>query len=164
MKEQAGSFRWYFWVGLLVGFLSALPFASVFAQAEDLYRTKGTVIAEGKNTTPVGDLKLKTYRIEEVKLSHPTYVEINGRNVEVDRAYKVTIIGEAFPVRALPGIIWIDETPLKWAQESEDLSEVTAITYDRSLLRNGAAISFSFGEQKDSYTTLPEKLNLSDSR
>src|SRR5712692_8412875 len=34
----------------------------------DLYRTKGKVIAEGKNTAPTGHYKVVSYRIEEVSL------------------------------------------------------------------------------------------------
>jgi hypothetical protein len=126
----------------------------------DLYKIRGQVIAEGRNNDPVGDLKLKTYRIEEVILSKPVTVEIDGKTLEVSRAYRVTITGGPFPVRALPGLIWIDDDPLKYAQESEDLSEVTAVTFDRMLLRDGATIAFSFDEEPDSRTRLPEKLQL----
>lgn len=153
-------------VGLLISMsMILLDSSAVFCQASerlDLYKTKGTIIAEGKNTNSVGDLKLKTYRVEEVQLPTAMNVNVNGRNLEVNRAYKVTITAGfpgAIPVRDLPAIIWIDDTPLKYAQESEDLSEVTAITYDRSLLRDGAEIAFSFGEKTGSYTVLPEKLN-----
>jgi hypothetical protein len=166
MRRNVDHLKQYRWervlVGLLIALLSAVALGRAFDEP-DLYRTTGKVIAEGKNGSPVGALKLKTYRIEEVELPQPANVEVNGRNLQVDRAFRVTITGGPFPVRDLPAIIWLDDTPLKYAQESEDLSEVTAVTYDRSLLRDGAQISFSFGEKGDSYTALPEKLKLSAS-
>src|SRR5439155_18212163 len=112
---------------------------------------------------PVGQFKLLTYRAEELSLPGPVTVQIGGRNVEVDKAYRLTVNGGPFPVRALPAVIWVDDTILGTGIENEQLTEITVITFDRSLLREGGTIGFSYGESKEGRTTLPEKLNLSGS-
>lgn len=116
-------------------------------QVPDLFRTPGRVIAEGTNRTPEGNHRLKSYRVEEIRFSQPTEVEISGRRQAVIRVFRIIVSGESFPVRNERAIVWLDETPLSPAQENPDLTEVTAITADAALLRNGAVIGFSFGER-----------------
>lgn len=166
MKTREVPLSQYPWRWLLVGFFFVIPLASVGLFAYDpvlnildVYRTKGKVMAEGKNADPVGRLKVKSYRIEEVQLPRSINVDIKGRNVAVDRVYTVTVTGGPFLTRGNPPIIWIDDTPLKYAQQSVDLLELTAYTYDLSLLRDGATITVTIGES-DARTTLPEKINL----
>jgi hypothetical protein len=126
----------------------------------DLLKLPGKVLGEGKNTQPVGPLKLLKYRLEELQLPHAVSVELNGQQVNVDKAWRVKITGGPFPVRALPAVIWIDDQIVGIGMENELLSEITAITFDRSLLRQGGTLSISYGEDKDSRVSLPEKLNL----
>ena len=110
-----------------------------------LYFTPGRVLAKGSNTRPEGFLKLKTYRIEEVRLATPVAADVDGKRVTVNRAFRVILTGEQFPVRDLPPFVWAGEQRIGPAQESRSLKEVTAVTYDPSLLKEGAPLSISFG-------------------
>ncbi len=127
----------------------------------DLLKLPGKVLAKGKNTSPVGQFKLLNYRVEELALPRSMKVELNGQQVEVNKAWRVTVTGGPFPVRALPAVIWIDDQIVGYGVENDRLSAITAITFDPSLLRDGAAISLSYGEEKEGRARLPEKLNLS---
>ena len=130
----------------------------------ELLKLPGQVIGEGRNTRPVGQLKLMKYRVEELQLPRSTKVELHGQQVLVDKAWRLTITGGPFPVRALPAVIWIDDQMVGYGVENEQLSEITAITLDRDLLREGATISLSYGEDKQGRVKLPEKLKLSGAR
>lgn len=130
----------------------------------DLMKLPGKLLGEGRNTQPVGPLKLTKYRVEELSLEQSIKVELGGRTVQVDKAWRVTVVGGPFPVRALPPVIWIDDVPLGYAAENERLSEISVITFDRSLLRQGAAIALSYGDSKDARMELPEKLSLIGTR
>src|SRR5262249_9691671 len=155
-------------VSLIVGLL-LLMVASVshaFAQQDrdilmaDLMKLHGKLLGEGRNTQPVGPLKLTRYRVEELSLPQSIKVELGGKTVQVDKAWRVTVMGGPFQVRALPPVIWVDDAPLGYGAENEQLSEISVITFDRSLLREGAAIALSYGESKEDRMKLPEKLSL----
>jgi hypothetical protein len=131
-------------------------------KVSDLLKLPGKVVARGSNTTPKGLLKLQSYRVEEVTLPHVAEVELKGQRVAVTKAYRVVVTGTAFPVRALPAVVWVDDVAIGYGVENEDLTEITAVTYDESVLRDGATISLSYGdkENKKERTPLPEKLKL----
>ena len=62
----------------------------------------------------------------------------------------------------LPAVIWIDDEAVGYGVESEDLDAITAVTFDESLVREGATVYLSYGdkEEKKDRTALPEKLKL----
>ena len=128
----------------------------------DLLKMPGKVIAESNAAAPAGRLKVKDYRVEELQLPAPVSVEVGGKRVEVSRAFRVTVTGGPFPVRALPAVLWIDDVAVGFGVESEDLDAITAVTFDGSLLREGATLYVSYGdkENKENRTALPEKLKL----
>lgn len=126
----------------------------------DLLNLPGRLLAEGSNTSPVGLLKVVRYRLEELSLATPLKVDIRGKQVEVDRAWRLTITGGPFAVRALPPVIWVDKLALGIGQESEQLDHISVVTFDRSSLREGATISLSYGTSFEDRTELPEKLRL----
>ena len=128
----------------------------------DLLKMPGKVIAESNAAAPAGKLKVKNYRVEELRLPAPVSVEVGGKRVEVSRAFRVTVTGGPFPVRALPAVLWIDDVAVGYGVESEDLDAITAVTFDASLLREGATLYVSYGdkENKEDRTALPEKLKL----
>jgi hypothetical protein len=141
------------------------PPASTKAQEmkmSDILRAPGKVLAESRGTKAAGLFKVKNYRVEEIALPHAQEVEIGGRRAEVSQAFRVTVEGGPFPVRALPPVIWIDDVAVGYGVESEDLTSITAVTFDSSLLREGATIYLSYGdkENKKDRTALPEKLKL----
>jgi hypothetical protein len=128
----------------------------------DLLKMPGKVIAESDAPAPAGKLKVKNYRVEELTLPAAVQVEVGGRRVEVSRAFRVTVTGGPFPVRALPAVVWIDDVAVGYGVESEDLDAITAVTFDASLLREGATLYVSYGnkESKEERTALPERLKL----
>jgi len=128
----------------------------------ELLKLPGKVVGKGRNTAPQGLLKLRSYRVEEVTLPRITEVELRGRRVAVTKAFRLTITGGPFAVRALPPVVWLDDVAVGYGVESEDLTEITAVTYDESLLRGGARVYLSYGdkEDKEGRAALPERLKL----
>jgi len=132
----------------------------------DLLKLPGKVVGEGTNTKVTGKFKVATYRLEEVALPRSMEVKIHEQNVQVDKAFRLTITGGPFPVRALPPVIWIGDTAVGYGVESEDLDAITAVTFDSSLLREGATIYLSYGDKKSKgdRVALPEKLQLKEAK
>jgi hypothetical protein len=128
----------------------------------DILKLEGRVLGEGTNTKAVGQHKLKSYRVEEVTLPRMQEVKIKGETRSVGKAFRLTIKGESFPVRAMPAVIWVDDTALGYGIESEDLTEITVITYDEAALAEGSTIYLSYGDKKnkEDRAALPEKLKL----
>ena len=126
----------------------------------DLQTSEGKTLAEGRNTTPVGPYQLKTYRIEELTPPQPIEVMVSGQTIQAQKAWRVTVTGGPFHLRALWYTIWIDDTLLGRAMESEDLSEISVITFDQTMLHNGAIIAVSYGTSGEDRTELPEQLSL----
>ncbi len=132
----------------------------------DLLKMPGKVVAESDSPTAAGKFRVRNYRVEELTLPAPVEVSVGGRRVETSRAFRVTVTGGPFPVRALPPVLWIDDTAVGFGVESEDLDSITAVTFDASLLREGATLYLSYGdkENKADRTALPEKLKLGANR
>ena len=128
----------------------------------DLLKMPGKVIAESDAANAAGRFKVRNYRVEELTLPRPVAVLVGGKRVEVSRAFRVTVTGGPFPVRALPPVVWIDDVAVGFGVESEDLDAITAVTFDESLIREGATLYLSYGdkENKSERTALPEKLKL----
>ena len=128
----------------------------------DLLKMPGKVIAESKSATASGKFKVKNYRVEELTLPAPVEVAVGEKRVKVSRAFRVTVTGGPFPVRALPAVVWVDDTAVGYGVESEDLDTITAVTFDESLLREGATLYLSYGDKanKSERSALPEKLKL----
>jgi len=130
----------------------------------ELARDPGVLLAEGKNTVPAGQFRLKTYRIEEVALRNPIRAEIDGQPAQINRAWRFTITGGPFRMRDAAAIIWIDDKPVGFGIEGPHLDSISVLVFDRTLMRNGASIALSYGENDPGRTELPEKINLSSSR
>jgi hypothetical protein len=136
------------------------PAANKDLPLRELLQLPGKVIGEAKSARPSGDLRLTGYRVEEVRLPRTLNVEIRGQQVAVDRAWRVSVQGGPFPVRAIPAAVWIDDEIVGIGIENETLSQITAITFDSSLIRDGGIVSISYGEDKDSRRKLPQALQL----
>jgi hypothetical protein len=128
----------------------------------DLLKLPGKVIAEGANTRPTGKFRVARYRIEEVALPSAAEVKIKEQTVSVNKAYRVTITGGPFEVRAMPAVVWIGDIAIGYGVENEDLTEITAVTFDQSVLVEGASLFLSYGDKKnkEDRAELPEKLKL----
>ena len=138
------------------------PTANQELTVTDILKLPGRVLGEGRNTRAVGAHKVKTYRVEEVTLPRMTEVKIKGETRSVGRAFRVTVKGGPFPVRAMPPVIWVDDVAVGYGIENEELTEITAVTYDDSLLVEGATLYLSYGDKKnkEDRSALPEKLTL----
>ena len=141
-----------------------LLFASALAQGnanmKKLLSLPGKVVSEAKSARPTGALKLTGYRVEEVQLPNAQTVQLHGQQTVVDKAWRVTVHGGPFPVRAMPAVIWIDDQIAGIGIENETLSQITAITFDSSLIREGGVISVSYGEDKDARVSISQRLQL----
>jgi hypothetical protein len=128
----------------------------------DLLKLPGKVVAEGVNRKAVGRFKVASYRVEEVALPQTTEVEIRGAKVPATKAFRLTLIGGPFPVRAMPPVIWVDDEAVGYGVENEDLTEITVVTYDLTLLREAATLYLSYGDKKnkEQRVEVPEKLKL----
>ena len=126
----------------------------------ELLKLPGKLISEARSARPGGDLKLTGYRVEELSLPQSLTVDLHGQQVSVDKAWRVTVHGGPFPVRALPPVVWIDDQIAGNGIENESLSQITAITFDSSLIREGGVVSVSYGENKDARIKLPQGIQL----
>ena len=126
----------------------------------EIVNLPGKVISEAKTAQQSGDLKLSGYRVEAVQLPRSINAEVRGQQVVVNRAWRVTITGGPFPVRAMPAVIWVDDQVVGYGIENETLTQITAITLDDSLLREGGVVSLSYGENKDGRVQLPQRIQL----
>ena len=136
------------------------PAANKELPMRELLQLPGKIVGEAKSTRPNSDLRLTGYRVEEVRLPQNLTVEIRGQQVAVDRAWRVTVQGGPFPVRALPAVVWIDDEIVGNGIENETLSQLTAITFDSSLLREGGVVSVSYGQDKETRRKVPQALHL----
>jgi hypothetical protein len=145
---------------LLASGLSAYSQRNKELPLRELTQLPGKLVSEAKSARPNGDLRLTGYRVEEVSLPQSLNVEIRGQQVAVNKAWRVTIQGGPFPVRALPAVVWIDDQIVGNGIENETLSQITAITFDSSVIREGGVVSISYGEDKDSRRKFPQALKL----
>ena len=127
---------------------------------KELLSLPGRLLSEAKAERPSSDLKLTGYRIEELQLPRSLNVEVRGQRVAVDRAWRITVQGGPFPVRALPAVVWIDDQIAGNGVENESLSQITAITFDGSLIRPGSVVSISYGEDKEDRRRLSQGIQL----
>ena len=142
---------------LLTPLAAAALLSAQVVHLPELYFTSGRVLARGSNKTSEGHHKLRSYRIEEVRLAKSTEAEIAGKKQAVSRAFRVIITGEHFPVRATPPMVWVAGKLIGSGQESSKQDEIIAVTFDAALIPEGAAIAFSFGEDEPR-ETLREKI------
>jgi len=126
----------------------------------ELLSVPGKVVSEARSNRPTTELKLTGYRVEEIKLPRQLNVEVRGQQVAVDRAWRVTVQGGPFAVRAMPAVLWIDDEIVGYGIENETLSQITAITFDGSLIREGGVLSLSYGEDKEQRARFSQRLRL----
>jgi len=126
----------------------------------EIVKLPGKLLAETRSVNAGGNPRVTGYRVEEVTLPRTVTTEVRGQQVVVNRAWRLTITGGPFPVRAMPAVIWIDDRVVGYGIESEDLSQITAVTFDESLIAEGGVVSLSYGEDKQGRVKLSERLQL----
>src|SRR5438876_6735206 len=134
-------------------FSSVAVYGQSFLTLEDLINMPGKNIGKGSNTNPVGQFGVKSYHLEELTLTAPVIVD--GQTINAQKAWRISITGGPFPVRAQAATISVGGVDLRTAIENDDLSEVAAITFDDSMLVDGATITLSY---TDDGTDVPDKL------
>jgi len=145
-------------------FITGPAFAQRSADKElpvrELLSIPGKLLSEAKSARPTTELKLTGYRVEEIKLPRTLNVELHGQQVAVDKGWRVTVQGGPFAVRAMPAVIWIDDQIVGYGIENETLSQITAITFDGTLIREGGVVSLSYGEDKEGRVRISQRLRL----
>ena len=129
-------------------------------KAELHTRGKGKVIAEGKNKNASQQVPVERYTVEELKLDEPVEAEIGGRKTEVYQAYRITVFGGPFTIRALPLVLTIDDKTTLVGILSGKPDKATFILYDVSLLHDGATLAVGY----DELVELTDKLSLGKAR
>jgi hypothetical protein len=129
-------------------------------EMRELLKAPGKLISEAKSDRPTGEAKLTGYRVEEVQLPRSMTVEVRGQQAVVNKAWRITLNGGPFAVRALPAVVWIDDQIAGNGVENETLTQITAITFDSSLIHEGGVVSLSYGEDKQARTRVPQRLQL----
>lgn len=125
----------------------------------DAYTAPGRLLARGTNTQPSGALQLLTYELEEVAVpAGVTIPTLAGRSVGAT-VMRLSVIGGPFIMRSLPPTIWVDDVPLQFVAYSPDLTRLSVLAPDRTVLRNGAVIALSYGDAA-ARERLPEPLTL----
>ena len=126
----------------------------------EILKLPGKLLSEAKTTGQSRDLKLTGYRVEEVRLPRNVNAEVRSQQVVTDKAWRVIVTGGPFPVRAMPAVIWIDDQVVGYGIENETLSQITAVTFDSSLIHEDGAVSLSYGENKEGRVRLSPRLQL----
>ena len=128
----------------------------------DEHFAPGQVISSGKNAVPTGSLKVKTYRLERVKLAKPyETVEVDGTKRRVETAFRLTITLGSMPTNNY--FIWVDEVPYEaYPSGFEQLNgenSISFLLYGPTLpFENESSLAISLYSRKFELTTLPEKL------
>ena len=108
-------------------------------------RAKGKVIAEGRNTKASEQVPVEWYTVEELKLDEPIEAEIGGKKTEVYQAYRITVVGGPFQIRAMALLLAIDDKTTLVGILAGKPDKATFILYDGSLLREGATFTVGYG-------------------
>jgi hypothetical protein len=141
-------------IALLVFFCNL----SVCLAQDGDYEKKGRLISKGSNTTPVGELKVTTYRLEVIKLTKP--LDRKDSKPPLETAFRLVIMtDEPLPVGSYN--IWIDD--VEYQAHQVQPNAVAVIKYVRTL-PNGVMLALSKWGEKDltARSVLPETLNVPD--
>jgi hypothetical protein len=123
-------------------FSSRIPDTSMAAQDAALQKRAGVLVARGKD-----------FRIEQVTLTKPTSVSVRGTTIQATSVYRITITAGPYQMRDMPNVVSLNQRPLAIGMESADLTSLTAFTFDRSVLTDGAALTVSYGPPSSQSTT-----------
>jgi hypothetical protein len=130
--------------------------------AVDEHIAPGKLISAGKNSTPVGPLKAKTYRLEQVQLEKPfDTIEADGTKHRLDTAFRLTVTLDSPPIHDY--FIWVDDVPWRaYPSGYEKLTGENSISLwllaPTVPFWNDSTLAISINGRKFDLTTLPEKL------
>jgi hypothetical protein len=113
--------------------------------AFDPFTAPGTPFGRG-TTQASGAAGVMPYVVEEVPIPAGASVQALQGRANPSMVVRLTVIGGPIQIRAMSPVIWIDDTPLEWVSVSPDLTRLTALVPDRSVLRPGAVVAVSYGQ------------------
>jgi hypothetical protein len=113
---------------------AAVPDPGPAARAPELLARPGKVVARGAQ-----------YVIEDVPLDAPATVTVAGQTQTATSVLRITITAGPFAVRDAAAIVSLGGAPLGIGAESSDLSALVCLTFDRSVLTDGATLSYGYG-------------------
>ena len=128
-----------------------------FAQdrMEQLLTKQGHLLSEGSNTTPVGELKATTYRLETVTLTKPRVI---GRDRQpLEYIFRLTILtSDPLPMKSFS--IWMDGIDYFGSEQVGE--KAVAMLISGRTLRNGLSLALAVRGKKDpaDRSVLPETL------
>jgi hypothetical protein len=143
---------------LLLGQCSTTTFAQQLISPSELLTAPGQTIASHKDSLSRGikpssnqGVEVVGYSIERIDLGQPKQVESFGatRSITTNRAWRVRVYANNLQVRSAPITVWIGNKLVGRGIESEDLSSVTAVTTDSSLIENGQPVGLSYHSEPD---------------
>ena len=128
----------------------------------DEHFAPGQLVSSGKNASPTGPLKVKTYRLEKVNLAKPyESVAADGTKRQVETAFRLTVTLDSPPNSEY--FIWVDDVP--WPaypsgyEKLNGENSISLLLPGATLpLENGSSLAISRYGRKFELTTLPEKL------
>lgn len=135
------------------------PPKPVSIQMDDLFRSRGKLLSEGYNLSPVGAFGLKSYRLEEVALPQPLELGRGRLRRKHDSVLRLTITGDSFP----PGVykIWVGDNG--FSDVDYHPQKLSVLIFDRAALEQMATLAVtneSQPEPRREKIFLPERLNL----
>jgi hypothetical protein len=123
---------------ILFGLVVFVP-GHCFAQDSffGLFKSQGELISEGSSSSPAGDLRVTTYRLETVPLQVP--FELERGSAPLERVFRLTVqTFDALPMETFS--IWIDGGELSATQVGP--KSVSVLIYSRTL-PNGVSLGLS---------------------
>ena len=111
------------------------------ALVSSLFYRKGTLIAQGTNTRPVGTAGLTTYRLDEIRLPAPTTFAVAGQQLTVTRVWRLTVPIRFYIEANSLTTMRLGDTDLGATACLEGCTALSVLIYDRSVLREGSTIA-----------------------
>jgi hypothetical protein len=118
--------------------------APVLRHLADVKQLPGTLVAQAKSA-PETAMKLTGYRVERVTLPEAHRVSIQGKTVEVNEGWHITVSFAApLTVRDQAFSLVIDGRWCGFLQEAPDLKSADTVCFDAKLIRDGAALGVTY--------------------
>lgn len=128
---------------------------AIMRNNDALRNLPGVVIAQGTNTTPVGNTNMRSYVVEQITLSSPTQIfGPTGEIITISVAWRFAITGKVPYVGAQSYYIVLNGYSVP-CQELPD--RCVGLVTDASWLQENATIALAYGYQP--VVTLPERLH-----
>jgi hypothetical protein len=128
----------------------APPSSWTYLFSPEVDEIAGRIVAQGENPNPdvAPNNRLESYRLAELNLPKSIPVTIDGTTTQVSVIWRLTVTGGPFKFGANDWMIWLDDALLGRAGLQNNLSEISVLIVDRSLLRNGSMIFVAYGRNR----------------